>query len=289
MNIVGDLRYVHPGEYEAFETRNSKQIRDNYYAYVVKTLQEQRAAQPADGSDAGNLPIIDDAFKKAWYAEHPLGYVEHRLAWQKGGELFEWVATHNAIIRINDVLFLHGGLSANLLPLSIRDINTRLRAELNREPFEGDPLGSADYGPLWYRGLAMGDEATERPALEAVLTHYSARMIVLGHTPNLNIITPRFDGQVVIIDTGMSAYYGGHRASLEIDDGRVTGLHGKQAVLLPTQPEEMVPYFKTLADQMPDNQRLRAHLELLTNPPTKADTGALTETVRTERAPESGE
>jgi hypothetical protein len=34
---------------------------------------------------------------------------------------------------------------------------------------------------------------------------------------------------------------------------------------------------------------LRAHLELLTNPPTKADTGALTETVRTERAPESGE
>ena len=289
MNIVGDLRYVHPGEYEAFETRNSKQIRDNYYAYVVKTLQQQRAAQPADGSDAGNLPIVDDAFKKAWYAEHPLGYVEHRLAWQKGGELFEWVATHNAIIRINDILFLHGGLSANLLPLSIRDINTRLRAELNREPFEGDPLGSADYGPLWYRGLAMGDEATERPALEAVLTHYGARMIVLGHTPNLNIITPRFDGQVVIIDTGMSAYYGGHRASLEIDDGRVTGLHGKQAVLLPTQPEEMVPYFKTLADQMPDNERLRAHLEMLTNPPTKADTDDLTETARMERAPESGE
>ena len=286
MNIVGDLRYVHPGEYAAFETRNSKQIRDNYYAYSVKTLQQQRATQLADSRDAGNLPIVDDDFKKAWYAEHPLGFVEHRLAWQKGGELFEWVATHNAIIRINDVLFLHGGLSANLLPLSITDINTRLRAELNREPFEGDPLGSADHGPLWYRGLAMGDEATERPALDAVLNHYGARMIVLGHTPDLNIITPRFDGQVVIIDTGLSAYYGGHRASLEIDDGRVTGLHGKQAVLLPTQPEEMIPYFETLADQMPDNQRLLAHLEMLTNPPNTDD---LTETDRMKRAPRSGE
>ena len=289
MNIVGDLRYVHPGEYEAFETRNSTKIRDNYYAYIVKNLQQQRAAQPTDNSDADTLPIVDDTFKKDWYAEHPLGFVEHRLAWQKGGELFDWVATHNTIIRINDVLFLHGGLSANLLPLSIRDINMRVRAELNREPFEGEPLGSADHGPLWYRGLAVGHEATERPALEAVLAHYGARMIVLGHTPDLNIITPRFDGQVVIIDTGISAYYGGHRASLQIENGRVTGLHDRQAVLLPTKPEEMVPYFETLADQMPDNHRLRAHLEALVNPPTEAGTDDLTETVRMERAPNSGE
>ena len=42
MNITGDLRYVHPGEYEAFETRNSKQLRNNYYAYVVKTIEQQR-------------------------------------------------------------------------------------------------------------------------------------------------------------------------------------------------------------------------------------------------------
>jgi hypothetical protein len=289
MNIVGDLRYVHPGEYEAFETRKSKQIRDNYYAYVVKTLQRQRAALPADSSDVDNLPILDDAFKKAWYAEHPLGFVEHRLAWQKGGELFEWVASHNTLIRINDVLFLHAGLSASLLPLSIRDINTRVRAELNRESVEGEPLGSAGDGPLWYRGLAAGEEATEQPALEAILAHYGARMIVLGHTPDLNIITPRFDGQVVIIDTGMSAYYGSHRASLKIEGGRVTGLHGKQAVLLPTKRNEMVPYFETLADQMPDNQRLRAHLEVLRNPPTEADMDDLTKTVRSERALKSGE
>jgi hypothetical protein len=166
----------------------------------------------------------------------------------------------------------------------------RVRAELNSEPFEGKPLGSADYGPLWYRGLAVGDEATERPSLEAVLTHYGAQMIVLGHTPKLNVITPRFAGQVVIIDTGMSAYYGGHRASLKIDGDGVTGLHGQQAVLLPTKPEEMIPYFAALAARMPDNQRLRAHLELLMSSPTEADTDDLMiETDRMEHTPQAGE
>ncbi|MBR9796456.1 MAG: hypothetical protein GYB45_10410, partial [Gammaproteobacteria bacterium] len=106
MNITGDLRYVHPGEYEAFETRNSKQLRNNYYAYVVKTIEQQREALLASGGDVGNLPVADDDFKRDWYAEHPLGFVEHRLAWQKGGELFEWIAAHNTVIRINDVLFL---------------------------------------------------------------------------------------------------------------------------------------------------------------------------------------
>ena len=87
MNITGDLRYVHPGEYEAFETRNSKQLRNNYYAYVVNTLEQQREALSASGGDPSNLPVADDDFKRDWYAEHPLGFVEHRLAWQQGGEL----------------------------------------------------------------------------------------------------------------------------------------------------------------------------------------------------------
>ena len=33
MNITGDLRYVHPGEYEAFETRNSK-----HFAIIITPM-----------------------------------------------------------------------------------------------------------------------------------------------------------------------------------------------------------------------------------------------------------
>jgi len=287
MNITGDLRYVHPGEYEAFETRNSKQLRNNYYAYVVNTLEQQREALLASGADASNLPAPDDGFKREWYAEHPLGFVEHRLAWQKGGELFEWIAAHNTVIRINDVLFLHGGLSAELLPLSITDINDRVRAELNREDVEGEPLGTADNGPLWYRGLARGDEAAERPALDSVLTHFDAEMIVLGHTPDLNAITPRFGGQVVIIDTGISAYYGGHLASLLIEDGTATAVHGDHRLALPNNTAEILPYFEALAAEMPENPRLAAHIAVLSNPPIESGTDSPPETAPIERAPHS--
>jgi len=289
MNITGDLRYVHPGEYEAFETRNSKQLRNNYYAYVVNTLEQQREALLASGGDPSNLPVVDDDFKRDWYAEHPLGFVEHRLAWQQGGELFEWIAAHNTVIRINDVLFLHGGLSAELLPLSITDINDRVRAELNREDFEGEPLGTADNGPLWYRGLARGDEVAERAALNRVLDHFGAKMIVLGHTPDLNAITPRFGGEVVIIDTGISAYYGGHLASLLIEDGAVTAIHGQHRLPLPKDTAEILPYFEALAAEMPENPRLLAHVEALSNPSIQSGTDGQTDTPRMERAPQSVE
>jgi len=289
MNITGDLRYVHPGEYEAFETRNSKQLRNNYYAYVVKTIEQQREALVASGGDASHLPVTDDDFKRDWYNEHPLGFVEHRLAWQQGGELFEWIVAHNTVIRINDVLFLHGGLSAELLPLSITDINERVRAELNREAFEGEPLGTADNGPLWYRGLARGDEATERAALDTVLNHFDAEMIVLGHTPDLNAITPRFGGQVVIIDTGISAYYGGHLASLLIEDGTATAIHGDHRLALPTNTAEVLPYFEALAAEMPENPQLAAHIEILSTPAIESGTDGQTETTRMEHAPQSVE
>ena len=288
MNIAGDLRYVHPGEYEAFETRQSKKIRNDYYAYVLKTLEAQRDRQATNESASAPLPTIDDDFKSDWYAKHPLGFVEHRLAWQPGGKMAQWVSSHNTIIRINDVLFLHGGLSSDLLPMSMSDINEQIRAELRGESVEGEPLGPASHSPLWYRGLARNGELDERPVLDAVLEHFGASMIVLGHTPDLNVITPRFDGQVVIIDTGISTYYGGHRASLLIENGIASAIHGTHTQKLPESSQEMIPYFESLAEQLPANPRLQAHIEALNNSSLESDTDDLTTTERTERAATAG-
>ena len=288
MNVSGDLSYVHPGEYEAFETRQSKKIRENYYAYVLKTLESQRDSQAANDTASTPLPTIDDAFKSDWYAKHPLGFVEHRLAWQPGGEMAKWVSNHNTIIRINDVLFLHGGLSVDLLPLSMTDINEQIRAELRGEPVEGEPLGTASHSPLWYRGLALNSETIERPVLDAVLEHFGASMIVLGHTPDLNVITPRFDGEVVIIDTGISAYYGGHRASLLIENGVASAIHEAKTHKLPVSSQEMIPYFESLTEQFPKNVRLQAHVEALSHISTQSDKDDLTTTERTERAVTTG-
>ena len=191
------------------------------------------------------------------------------------------------MIRINDTLFLHGGLSAELLPRSLTDINKQIRAEINREPYEGEALGTSDFGPLWYRGLARGDEQIEGPALEEVLTHYGASRVVLGHTPDLNVITPRFGGQVVIIDTGMSAYYGGHRASLLMENGVVTARHGKTQQQVPNHAEEVIPYFRSLVALLPENPRLAAHLETLQTKAAPADSESLSATDPMRQAAES--
>ena len=62
MNVVSDLRYVHPGEYKAMTSRNSSRFRDAYYQQVVASL--LNLEEP---------PVIDDAFKDKWYEDIPLG------------------------------------------------------------------------------------------------------------------------------------------------------------------------------------------------------------------------
>ena len=100
-----------------------------------------------------------------------------------------------------------------------------------------------------------------------MLIHYDADRLVLGHTPDLNVITPRFGGKVVVIDTGISAHYGGHRSSLLIEGQAVTAQHGKHQQALPRTQTETIPYYEALVSEMPENQRLSAHLEALKSSP----------------------
>ena len=113
-------------------------------------------------------------------------------------------------------------------------------------------------------------------------------MIVLGHTPDLNVITPRFDGEVVIIDTGITAYYGGHRASLLIENGVASAIHEAKTHKLPVSAQGMIPYFESLAEQFPKNARLQAHVGALSNISTQSDKDDLTTTERTDRAVTTG-
>ena len=260
MNATGDLRYVDPGEYEAFKTRRSKAYLDSYYQQVVSVL-EARRAQTSEGE--AEPPIIDAAFKEAWYRDHPPGYVEHRIAWQPQGEINQWVAQHNSVIRINDVLFMHGGLGPSMLSLSLAEINETIRREVAGAYESATSLGDASEGPLWYRGLARNPEVEEQPHLDALLASYDVEVVVLGHTPDLGVITPRFGGKVIIIDTGISAHYGAHRASLLIEGESRKALHGEHYTPLPTDEDSMLVYFEGLLEAQPKNTKLATHIETL--------------------------
>src|SRR5437899_1555463 len=115
MNMEGDLRYTTPGEFAAFTDRDSPRRRDAYYAALVTALQ----AHPP----AGGLPVFDQAHRAQFDAAHTLGWAEHRAAWSPDGVYGRWGLTHRALIRIDDTLYLHGGLGPQFLSFHVHAFN----------------------------------------------------------------------------------------------------------------------------------------------------------------------
>ncbi|MCZ6795845.1 MAG: metallophosphoesterase [Planctomycetota bacterium] len=89
--------------------------------------------------------------------------------------------------------------------------------------FEGPLL--AEDGPLWYRGLAQGNERLLAPALGRTLTFQGVDRVVVGHTRHRSLaVRGRFGGRVILIDTGMNRkVYGGRPSALLVEaDGRLS-------------------------------------------------------------------
>jgi hypothetical protein len=230
MNINGDLRYVHPGEYAAFVSPASESLRDQYYQRVLEKLQE-----------SGNSVDRD-----LWYKQHPLGYVEHRQAWQPRGSLARWISTHNTVIRINDILFVHGGLNPHLRQYRINQINRQVRAELKTPSLAADSIVSGKNSPLWYRGYVNNPADTELEPLAKMLEYHSASHIVVGHSPSGGRINSRFDGRVVFIDVGLSKHYGSAMAALRIENDRWFAVHRGESIPLALRDEDLPAYYRQI-------------------------------------------
>jgi hypothetical protein len=85
-------------------------------------------------------------------------------------------------------------------------------------------------GPLWFRGYAEWSDEQGAPQLAQLTKAFAVSRFVVGHTPQPGHITPRFNGQVYLIDTGMlSSYFpGGQASALEIQDQKVTAIYAKE-------------------------------------------------------------
>ena len=218
MNMTGDLRYTTPEEFAAFATRGSSTLRDNYFKTHVEELAAFYKAKD---------PTLDDkGVKAAFEKDVPLGYLEHRVAWSPKGKFGAWVLTHDAVRKIGDTVFVHGGISAATAATPIADINEQVRAALKAG---GGAILTDEAGPLWYRGVA---EASPGAAIDirAALAAYGAKRVVMGHTPSLKGISSVMGGLAIVVDTGASKHYGGTRSYLKIvgddvvavDDGALT-------------------------------------------------------------------
>ena len=207
MNVLGDFRYVTPEEFAAFLAPDSKRELDALFARYVE---EERSAKRPPPSQA-------DIAK--WQEGHPLGYAEYRQAFLPKGDYGSWIVRQNAIIRIGDTLFLHGGLSAKYADFSLGNINERIRLELRDADPKAALMSRDPDGPLWFRGLAQGDPALAKD-LDEVLRRTGCKRMVVGHTPNPGLILPRYGGRLLQIDVGLAKVFGGPPAALVLENGK---------------------------------------------------------------------
>jgi len=258
MNVYGDLRYVTPGEYAAWADRRSARRRDRYFEQMLARMEQD---------DPERFESLPEDFEARWKDDHPEGWVEHRNAWSPlwndDGEMYEWVRNQNVAVRINRVVFLHGGISADYCLSSLDSWTERARAALDARSAEELDILVDPVGPLWYRGLSGVAPRVHPETVQTILERYEADHIVVGHTPTGGVIWPRYEGRVIQIDTGIASYYGGYVAYLEITpEGRFAGYRSGR-IRLPDGPEGLDDYIAAVASLHPGDDDLAERMAAL--------------------------
>lgn len=242
---VGDLRYVHPGEYAIYVDKGSEKLRREYFRANRRRIRSRyRSLNPMIRSR--------DVWRQ-WKANTPLGFAEMRAAWSDQGDLGKWVLNRPTAVKVGDSLFVHGGLSPGYAELSLDAINKAVTLALKRSETAEESILFDEDGPLWYRAYilrpqiqnfaAIDEEEASLPREEApwtpredlisVLKLQKVTRMIVGHTPSRRGIRSRYGGRLIQIDTGASAYYKGTRSFLRIEDGKIFAHDGDRIRELP--------------------------------------------------------
>jgi hypothetical protein len=225
MNLYGDLRYVPPEEFASFRDGDSEARRAAYYEQFV----EQMKKSPPPGG----LPKFDAEYQRQWFGKTPLGFVERQIQFGPRGQYGKWFRSRNAVVKVNDSVFLHGGIGPKYAAVPLHEINERIRSELaDFSKLEKGITMDTD-GPLWYRGLAQDPEAAMGEHVDRVLQFHGVHRIVIGHTVLDGTVIPRFGAKVLAIDAGMSALYGSRLACLVLEGGSAYTLHRGRKIPVP--------------------------------------------------------
>lgn len=224
MNLLGDLRHVNAEEYEHFRTSDSIDRRARFLRNLTDVARE-RAGSAGEAFDA-------DAYRAKLLGEIPLGYVERVVELSADGRYGRWLRQRPVMVKINGVVFVHGGLTPEVAALGCEAVNEAVRREITRDiqKTRGQPsatLAAGEGGPLWYRGFWKSDEGTLLASVEQVLKLMGAQAVVVGHTvTGTGRIQTRFGGRVVGIDIGMGEVYGSRLGALEVGpDGGISAVY----------------------------------------------------------------
>jgi hypothetical protein len=135
--------------------------------------------------------------------------LEYKELYGTNFEIGRWLRTKNAIEKVGDHLFVHGGISPSILELklSLQDMNDLIKPYYGQKIDDRVPKPAYSLfktaGLFWYRGYVKGKEGVYSKAsqeeVDAILDFYKASSIVVGHCVMDDIQTD-YKGRVITID-----------------------------------------------------------------------------------------
>jgi hypothetical protein len=163
--------------------------------------------------------------------------IDYSMLFGKRTILGQWLRSKNTVIKINSNLFVHAGLSPDIMDsgLEITEINDLVRyfikhpereykAEINRNVLFGNN------GPFWYRGYIKGNHYyphLPEDKFNEILSYFDAQYIFVGHT-NVKQITPFYNKRVFALDVPFYTY-GFSMQGLLLENGEIFRLNSSGA------------------------------------------------------------
>jgi len=152
-------------------------------------------------------------------------------------ELGRWLRTKNVVEKINNIVFTHGGISAdmNRMELDIAEINKMARPfyadSTYKYPNSQTEIIYSDLGPFWYRGYYTGTEKITSSQIDSSLSLFNIRHIVTGHTIVADTISVWYGGRILNTDVHHAE---GKSEALFIEDNKYYRVNadGKKVLLL---------------------------------------------------------
>lgn len=236
MNITGipfrQPGYVSPEQFASF-------LPQDYRAKREREFREEYESSHKEGTDAD--PLLLEAFlEKKWSKLMEDSALRRLYINTFNDDYGRWILNHNSVIKINDIIFCHGGVSERLSTWPLQKINETLSEELNvyRLSYKRDiqtrikrEILYENDSPTWNRDIALKDEKAYRRVVDKILDNLGAKYMIIAHTPMTGSpiipdneeeeekIRTRFNKRIWIIDTGISDFYGGIMSFLRIENG----------------------------------------------------------------------
>jgi len=124
MNILGELQSVNYMAYETFADAGSEaRQREGYEAHVAWRVRRAEAI-------GGEPFVTGDDYEAEWFAVHPVGWMEYVEAMGPEGVYGKWLRTLPVALCIDDVVFIHAGISPEMKGMDVEEINQRASDEI---------------------------------------------------------------------------------------------------------------------------------------------------------------